>query len=182
MNRISPTSLHPHSCKRVTLEWHWRQEVTCTDSHIHGHSLDLSLGLHEDKFPLPGESPLQPGEVFLEEPIRRGVRGQGYLNSRPLDDCITHSLWWRAITLDYCYWDETTSHDVSLNKLPNCCYHTVFAVSRGGTIFVRTITELISVITVTNRCILKGTVMCVFLLSCRDLNEKIDITFMCILW
>ncbi|TNN87288.1 hypothetical protein EYF80_002490 [Liparis tanakae] len=31
--------------------------------------------LHEDKFPLPGESPLQPGEVFLGEPIRCGVRG-----------------------------------------------------------------------------------------------------------
>lgn len=71
----------------------------------HMYSLDLSLSLHEDKLPLPGESPLQPGEILLQEPIRSSIRGEGYLN-----DDIIHSLWWRAITLDYGCWDETTSH------------------------------------------------------------------------
>lgn len=52
----------------INISW-----VTCSDSSVY--SLDLSLSLHEDKFPLPGESPLQPGEVLLEEPIRRGVIG-----------------------------------------------------------------------------------------------------------
>lgn len=55
-------------------------------------SLDLSLSLHEDKFPLPGESPLQPGKVFLEEPIRSSITEEGYLNSGALDDYIIHSL------------------------------------------------------------------------------------------
>lgn len=33
--------------------------------------LHLSFSLHEDEFPLSGESPLQPGEVLLEKVIKK---------------------------------------------------------------------------------------------------------------
>lgn len=48
-------------------------EKLSASHNTHMHSLDLSLSLHEDEFPLPGESPLQPSEVFLQGPVRSSV-------------------------------------------------------------------------------------------------------------
>lgn len=109
----------------------------------HGHSLDLSLSLHEDKFPLPGESPLQPGEVFLEEPIRRGVRGRRLFEFKalawlhyPFTVMACHNFGLLLLRWDHlsptCPWTI-------------CFYHTVFAVPHIGTVFVYAIIEVISV-------------------------------------
>lgn len=98
--------------------------MTCSDSRIHVYSLDLSLSLHEDKFPLPGESSLQPGKVLLEEPIRCNIRGDGLFEFKvfrwlhyPFTVMACHKF---GLTL--------------LSKVPKCCYHTEFRFL--GTVFV----------------------------------------------
>ena len=108
--QIYKPDFHPHSSlpPSVTFETTLTSRgsfwLTCACVY----SLDLRLSLHEDKFPLPGESPLQPGEVLLEgNQSGAALRVAGYLNSGTLDDyIITVHCDGVPLLLDYLRWEK----------------------------------------------------------------------------